>query len=167
MTIVLEEFDEFTARQNCGKPLLLRGRHLYSNGAQSNGKFRHSDPPADPVECARLKMEFVRAVMEGKTRTYEQARTSIETSLRFNERGAGPPPKAGWQEFLGNLKAEIESLFRQYEGLRAQLPKRQQPAHDLARKERQQDIEAALEAIQKFPRFTIEALERSLGIHRS
>lgn len=104
-----ESFDEFCSR-TAADQAFIGGRHLFRNGAQSDGHL-HLDPPTDPVVLGKLKREFLTHRLNRVTQEFNDMQTYVseQAAMRLRYRNA-VPPRADAVEILKRLQARIFRL---------------------------------------------------------
>ena len=104
-----ESFTEFENRMTADHDF-IGGRHLFRNGAQSDGNV-HIDPPTDPVALAKLKREFVTHRLDRTTKEFNDMKTYIseQATMRLRYPNA-VPPRADSVEILKRLQGRIFRL---------------------------------------------------------
>lgn len=104
-----ESFDEFCSRTVADHDF-IGGRHLFRNGAQSDGRV-HIDPPTDPIALARLRREFLTHRLNKVTKEFSDMQTYVseQAAMKLRYRNA-VPPRADSVEILKRLQARVIRL---------------------------------------------------------
>lgn len=109
-----EHEGDFSDRQGCPR-ITHGGRWLYANGAQwtSQGGI---EPPHEPEEKLRLKIEYLGAMLEREERLFNQCQTYINTQATYHSYGAGPAPA---EEAFTDLERFQKNVLKLRQQLRA------------------------------------------------
>lgn len=153
MPNVLYSVGEFAKKQGC-KPVWVLDRWIFPNGAQSDGKNNHMDPPEDPIAVLQLRRLYTRAKLEATIEHYNNDRNAINTQAYYHQLGVGPPPEPGWESHLEKYVAEIEELQAELQKLTDQLPELKQMEEYLARRAKQRrEAAEIMGALAQFPNY--------------
>ena len=134
----VRHYYDFEDRQKCGKPVHIRGRWLFANGAQSNingiapngFEYQFTDPPSDELARLKLKIEFLEFQLEEETRNFNDLRASLllvgEAQNRYathtgSDESAVADLKKG-KDRIVKLREKIKPLVERHDELFAQTP---------------------------------------------
>lgn len=95
MPLVLELFDEFCQRMNC--PHLRAGNHfVFSNGATSDGRYAHQEPPTDEQGRLSAELTYLNAKLQQQKSLFDQCKAYIVNQTQYYKSGFGgaPEPRA-------------------------------------------------------------------------
>lgn len=82
-------FEEFAEQMGC-EYVPFRGGYLFENGAQSNGRFEHRQPPRDPERLLKLQIEFTKHKIKVAEKKFKSTRNYIDTQTQIFRSGYGP-----------------------------------------------------------------------------
>jgi len=105
----IETFEEFRERMNCEcRP--VRGGVVFRNGAKSDGREWHSEPPKNAKDLLVAQLEFLTAKLKHTSELHGNCQSYIFEQARFHELDAGPPPSDVAFKDLQRFQEEVLAL---------------------------------------------------------
>ena len=119
----IEELFDVIERHRCGKPILIKGRYLFRNGAQSDlSGTSHLNPPDYKWQRIALQKEFVEyEINREKTEFYQFQGTCTEQAGLAARYSSCPPPPADAPEQLERGRERIRMLQDELDAINAEL----------------------------------------------
>lgn len=157
----IESFNEFKQRMGCDV-LDVTGerfqspRHLFENGATSDGRTSHSEPPEDQPTLLSLKREYLAEKLNRLKKRYESLRADVGLQSTWFASGSGPHPDSQFPDWKKTLKAwgkEIAALKEQVAAIDAAKEKAKPDSfamYQQKRMEAQQEAKQTLAALNQF-----------------
>ena len=119
----IENHSEFSIRMAC-PDRWVKNRWLFKNGAQSDGHYRLTEPPEDPSDLAKLKLEFVTSEIAHYKYEHSELVKYVGIQSEYHMRAAGPSPDTtmpGWEDHLNEIVMKVSVLKGQATKLKKQI----------------------------------------------
>jgi hypothetical protein len=117
----IENFDEFSTRQNCVRVRVSNG-WLFENGAVVYDTEGAYEPPIDPIELLTAQIKFKEAVVTRTKAKYRRVFNATNAQAEYHRMGAGNAPNPETLKYLKMLAKILVIQEQSLEEMKSKLP---------------------------------------------